>query len=157
MVQGVSTSCPPPIQELNRKILQLNMSESSSLMSLNDDCLLTIMQYMSVHDLAELAQCSKRLRSLAAQEYGQRYRYGYDLATKTNRVILRLFGHEIKSINVSLYPNYMKEDSRLDTQRRILQLIIEYFPNVRKLDIKGNISFLRSIRLQLHPDYHLIH
>lgn len=137
MVQDVSAVCLPPIQELNHKMQQLDIIENSSLLSLNDDCLLAIMQYMRAQDLAELAQCSKRLRSLAAQEYGHRYRNGYDFATKTNQTILRLFGHEIKSLHVSLYPAYLKEDSRIETQLRILHLIDEYFPNIRKLDIKG--------------------
>lgn len=128
-----------------RRKTQSNKSNPKQLMDVNSDCLLKMLEYMGPYDLSNLAETNKRFYDLAQYQFWRKYRTfnctllleddGLVNLEKFERV-LRIFGHHIVSLTVSMFL-FVEE---ADTSLNLLLLISRYCgANMNFLSLDGFI------------------
>lgn len=119
-----------------------NMRDEESLDTLNDKCLLAIMDYVPLNDLAAMADCSKRLRAVSRQAFQKRSEYepmqnAFALDYSVSPRVLRVFGDLIEHISLNCASNYIRYDGVMikfeSADLRMIRCAARYMLNVTKL------------------------
>lgn len=130
-----------PIRRKTRR----NKPNPKQLMDVNSDCLLKMLDYMGPYDLSNIAETNKRFYDLAQYQFWRKYRTfnctllleddGLVNLEKFERV-LRIFGHHIVSLTVSMFL-FVEE---ANTSLNLLLLISQYCGvNMNFLSLDGFI------------------
>lgn len=150
--------------------------DKPSLLTLNDDCVEAMMEYLDVDSLCATADTCKRLHDIGVTVFTRKFARGFIINERINPRILQLFGDRIRRliIKTRVFPlqhsfdylrdrasfNYCKNDVR-----RILKMVNRYCENVEEesSELDGNDRFnfrdfelgtrFENLRIRLDNDF----
>jgi hypothetical protein len=120
-------------------------ASSLNLQSLNDDCLLEIMNYLKISDVKNLSQSSDRFKSVAGQHYRKYKHFSY----KRNLINSNIEISELPTI-LNEMGRYIETLELINCNTIIFKIFASKCTNVKTLKITGEESNVKLRILRLY-------
>lgn len=126
--QSTHQSAPESSENTAKNELVVAQNQTSTILSLNDDCLLQIFSQLDLEDLCAVKDCCQRLKYLAICDAQRRFRKNVcvriavcdGVVRLTSALLLAKLGRFITRLKMSGYPNYNRFGQRFLDQAILL-------------------------------------